>query len=277
MSVVRRLLAAWWLCTLLLTPAAWAASGKDSDTNPFDGVGRAYLVEIDGAVVWRKAEHTPLAPASLTKLMTALIVAEQVREDERVTVSAAAARETGTTLYLKAGTVFSAQSLLAATLIASANDACRALADHVAGDQTRFVQRMNQRAATMGLRHTRFANACGHDAPGHYASVEDLRQLGHAVMAKPQLAALVGQGEAAIASMDGQQRFTLTSTNALIGRYNGTVGVKTGTTPQAGKCLIALVRRGSHTVMLVLLQGKDRWWDTVDVLDIAFARADAAQ
>lgn len=258
---------------LLMAAACLATPPPAAADDPFGSVGQAYLVEIDGAVVWRKNADQRLAPASLTKLMTALLLVEQFAPDEAITVDGAAARETGSRLGLQAGERWRAGDLLAATLIASANDACRALADQAAGDQTRFVQRMNQRAQKMGLRNTRFANACGHDAPGHYASAHDLAVLARAVLQNPRLAALVALADLPIASLDGQRHFALANKNALIGRYAGAVGIKTGTTPQAGKCLVALARRGPHSVLLVLLKGKDRWWDAVDMLDIAFARA----
>jgi D-alanyl-D-alanine carboxypeptidase (penicillin-binding protein 5/6) len=243
--------------------------------NPFGQVAAAYLVDIDGAVVWQKNAAQRLAPASLTKLMTALLAAEQLEPQERITVDAMAARETGSRLGLLPGDTFSARDLLAATLIASANDACRALADHAAGTQAAFVQRMNQRAQQLGLRNTRFANACGHDAPGHTSSVQDLRLLARAVLQQPLLTELVAQQRREIVSLDGLRSFTLVSTNALLGRYEGAVGIKTGSTPLAGHCLVALIRRGPHSVLLVMLKGKDRWWDTADMLDIAFARANA--
>ena len=256
----------------LAAAPAFAAPGA-AEHDPFGSVGQAYLVDIDGAVVWHKNADQRLAPASLTKLMTALLVVEQFAPDTPITVDAAAARETGTRLGLHQGDKLRAKDLLAAALVDSANDACRALADQASGDQAHFVQRMNQRAQQLGLRNTRFANACGHDAVGHFSSAQDLRLLAQTVMQNAQLAALVAQADTSVATLDGARRFTFSNKNALVGRYPGAVGIKTGTTPLAGKCLVALVRRGSHTVLLVLLKGKDRWWDAVDVLDIAFARA----
>lgn len=261
--------------SLLILGAALPAIASTED--PFGSVASAYLVEIDGAVVWQKNATQRLAPASLTKLMTALLVAGQIDPQARVTVGAAAAHETGTRLGLREGETFSAHDLLAATLIASANDACHALADHLGGSQAGFVQRMNQRAQQLGLHNTRFGNACGHDAPGHFSSVQDLRLLSRALLQQTLAAELVAKAELRITSLDGSRSFLLSSTNALLGRYAGAVGIKTGSTPAAGKCLVALARRGAHTVLLVLLKGKDRWWDAVDMLDIAFARADAPQ
>jgi D-alanyl-D-alanine carboxypeptidase (penicillin-binding protein 5/6) len=252
-----------------------AGFASDQLHNPFPKVAQAYLVQIDGDVQWHKNPDQRLAPASLTKLMTALVVAELLDDNTPVAVSRAAARATGSRLGLREGETYRARDLLAATLVASANDACRALADHIAGNEHGFTQRMNQRAAQMGLTNTRFANACGHDAPGHYSSAEDLLRLAQAVMRVPQLAKWVAQSQVRIFTLDGQRSFNFKNTNALLGRYEGALGIKTGNTPKAGECLVALVRRGLHEVFLVVLNGRDRWWDAVDVLDIAFAYARA--
>lgn len=262
---------------LLCAGSALAAKPAPAVEDPFGKVAKAYLVEIDGQIVWQKNATQRLPQASLTKLMTALLVAEQLPADAPVRVDSAAAHETGSKLGLVAGDTLRAQDLLAATLIASANDACRALANHLAANEAEFAKQMNRRAQQMGLRNTRFTNACGHDAPGHFSSVTDLQVLAHAVMLNAPIAALVGKADLQISTTGGGRQFALVNKNALIGRYPGAIGVKTGTTPQAGKCLVAMAKRGPHTVLLVLLQGKDRWWDAVDLLDIAFARADAPQ
>ncbi len=107
-----------------------------------------------------------LPPASLTKLMTALLVLEHDRPDETVTITPDATRETGSRLGLKSGERFRMHDLLAAALLPSANDACHALADHLAGNESAFVALMNQRAQTLGMRDTHFTNACGHDEVG---------------------------------------------------------------------------------------------------------------
>jgi D-alanyl-D-alanine carboxypeptidase (penicillin-binding protein 5/6) len=198
---------------------------------------------------------------------------EQYRPTDIVSVSASAARETGTRLGLKAGEQMQVQDLLAASLLKSANDACHALADHVAGSQARFVQSMNQRAREWGLAATHFTNACGHDDAQHQSSARDLARLAGRALAQPVLAGLVARAGMDIQTVGGSRRFALVNSNALVGRYEGTLGVKTGFTPQAGKCVIALVQRGDVKVLLVLLNGANRWWDASDILDHAFAHA----
>jgi serine-type D-Ala-D-Ala carboxypeptidase (penicillin-binding protein 5/6) len=233
----------------------------------------AYLIEADGKTLWEKNADQPLPPASLTKLMTALLIQERGSLDDVATVSRAAAAESGSHLGLKPGEKIRVRDLLAAALIQSANDACHALADWAAGDQTRFVALMNQRARQLGLTHTHFANACGHDQPNHHASARDLALLAKRAMDAPLIAQLVALPSHTISTADGQRQFQLTNKNALIGRYPGAQGIKSGFTAKAGKCLIALAQREDRRVLLVMLNAANRWWDASDTLDRAFAES----
>jgi D-alanyl-D-alanine carboxypeptidase (penicillin-binding protein 5/6) len=264
---MRWLIGLWLLCQSALALA---------QSNPFPAIGAAYWLEIDGTPVWSKQADRHLPPASLTKMMTALLLLEQYPSPSAmrasVNVSNTAARETGSHIGLKAQEQLTLADLLAATLIASANDACRALVDHAAGNQAEFVRRMNLRAKELAMRHTRFTNACGHDAPQHYSTARDLALLAHALMQHPIALELASQPERHISTSNGTRNFLVKNTNALIGRYQGAIGLKTGRTDGAGNCLVALAQRGHKQVLLVLLKGTDRWWDAVDVLDLAFER-----
>jgi len=238
--------------------------------DPFPKVAASYLVEINGAPVWEKQGNRRLPLASLTKLMTALLAAEHGQPQAIATVSRAATQESGTRLRLRAGDKFHAEDLLAAALVTSANDACHALADHIAGSQTRFVQLMNRRAKKLGMLDTHFANACGHDAKDHYSSAHDLALLANELIKHPQITELTAKTGGRIATLDGARSYSFASKNALIGRYPGALGLKTGYTPNAGKCLVAYARRGDTQVLLVMLHSNDRWWDAEDILDLAF-------
>ncbi len=253
-----------------LTPAA-------SQPDPFPQVASAYLVELDGETIWARHPQRHLPPASLTKLMTALLVLERDRLDDAVTIEPSATRETGTRLGLRSGERFHLQDLLAAVLVNSANDACHALADQLAGSESAFVTQMNRRAKMLGMRDTHFTNACGHDEAGHHSSVRDLNLLAHALLEYRSLLGVTSQKRLQIATLDGQHSYPLENSNALIGRYDGALGLKTGFTPKAGKCLIAYAKRGEHTVLLVMLHGQDRWWDAADILDLAFDHARITQ
>lgn len=241
--------------------------------DPFPEVATSYLVELNGNTIWARQLDRHLPLASLTKLMTTLLVVEQAQPDDIVTVTPSAMHETGSRIGLRSGERFRLQDLFAAALLPSANDACHALADHIDGNESRFVAHMNQRARALGMRNTHFTNACGHDGPGHYSSAQDLSILVHTLLKYPSLLDVTSQRKMQIETLDGQHRYMLENKNALIGRYEGALGLKTGYTPKAGKCLVAYAKRGDNTVLFIMLHGHDRWWDAVDVLDLAFDHA----
>jgi D-alanyl-D-alanine carboxypeptidase (penicillin-binding protein 5/6) len=203
--------------------------------------------------------------------MTALLVLEREPLDRVVTVSSGAAGESGTRIGLRRGDRMTVADLLAATLIFSANDACRALADHTGGDSERFVTLMNARAEKLGLSGTHFSNPCGHDQPRHYSTARDLAILAESALGNRTFRDLVSRQQQQIRTVDGKRRFNLPSKNHLLGRYHGIKGVKTGYTPNAGECLIALAEREGTRVLLVMLHARNRWHNAAAMLDRAFA------
>lgn len=248
-----------------------AAAPARDPKNPFPKAGAAYLVERDGELLWSGAADTRLPPASLAKMMTALLVIEGGNLDETVVVSRTAARETGTRLGLKVGERFAARDLLTAAIVRSANDACRVLAEARGGSEKAFVEKMNSRATALGMTNTRFKNACGHDADGQHTTAADLARLANEVAKKAAYLEISKLERATIRTEDGKRDFSFDNTNALIGRYPGAIGLKTGTTPGAGTCLVALAEKDGARVLLVLLRARDRWWGGDALLDRAFA------
>lgn len=269
--MLRRVLAALFAA---LIAAGSAHAQPATPVDAFPGAAAAYLVVADGAPLWTAHAGDRLPPASLTKLMTALVVVEDSQLDAVVTVSARAARAGGARMGLAVGTQIVVSELLAGLLVRSANDACVALAEHAAGSEARFVARMNARAKSWALADTHFANACGFDASGHYASARDLARLAQRVLATATLARIVALPRYTARAVDGRG-FDLESTNVLLGFVPGLAGVKTGYTGRAGHCLIGYAERDGHHVMVVLLGAKDRWWDAVAMFEQAFARVRA--
>lgn len=241
--------------------------------DPFPKVASSYLVQVNGALLWERQVNRRLPPASLTKLMTVLLVLEDYRPRSVVEISHLATKETGTRLGVKNGERFYVEDMLTAALINSDNDVCHALADYVAGNQERFVQMMNLRAQQLGLRNTHFTNACGHDGADHYSTANDLAVLAKEAMKNRLLMELVLKDSAQITAIGSTASYKLENKNALLGRYQGALGLKTGYTPKAGKCLIAYAERDGARVLLVMLNAPNRWWDAVDILDLAFAQA----
>lgn len=265
-----------WLPCAVLSLACWLGVGHAVAQDHFPQVAAAYLVKVGDKVLWQKAVHKRLPPASLTKIMTALLVLENTGLQTTVTVRADATAESGSRLGLKTGERLRVADLLAAMLIVSANDACHALADQIAGSETGFVELMNRRAREWGLSDTHFANACGHDHPGHYSSAHDLALLTERAVQNDVFAAIVAQRRLQIVLVDGARSFALENHNALIGRLHGAIGVKSGYTQKAGKCLIALVERRGVRVLLVMLNAPNRWWDADAMLNRAFGHAPRA-
>ncbi len=185
-------------------------------------------------------------------------------------VSARAAAAEGTRLGLRKDDRVAVSALLEAMLVGSANDACLALAEHLAGSAERFVASMNARALALGMKDTRFVDPCGLDRPGQHTTAADMLRLGRAALADPAILRIVEQQFVRVAVDDGARVLFARSTNALLGRYDGAFGVKTGYTRQAGPCLIAAARRGSAVVLIVVLGSRDRWPVAVALFDEAF-------
>ncbi|MCX8128292.1 MAG: D-alanyl-D-alanine carboxypeptidase [Synergistetes bacterium] len=253
---------------LLFTTGGFSEAKELIDPFPF--IASSYLVKIDGKIVWAKDIHKRLPPASLTKIMTALIALEKIRPDEIVRVSRSAAMEDGSRIRLKEGDRLRAIDLICAALIHSANDACRAIAEYVGGSESNFVRMMNLRAQRMGLKNTNFVNSCGHDHPNHYSSAYDLMILTEAAMRNQAFARIVSIPEMEVKTVDGKRTFKLKNKNKLIDCYPGVIGVKTGYTDRAGRCLVAWAERGNRKVLLILLNAPNRWDDAPFLLDLAF-------
>lgn len=263
-------------CTIvLLLFSGTLTDGVAAAASPFADPP-SYLLQINGRTYREKNPNLRRPPASLTKIMTALVVLGKCDLKEVVTVSASAARETGSRIGLRRGQRLTVRDLLAATLIASANDAARALADHAGGNQKAFVALMNARARTLKLQNTRFSNACGHDHAGLYSSAHDLAILSELALRNPIFADLVSRRVMRISTQKGGRSFYLKNKNRLIGRYPGARGVKTGTTPNAGQCLVALAERDDRKVLLVMMRSRNRWRTAPAMLDAAFAASSTA-
>ena len=199
-------------------------------------------------------DREPLPPASLTKLMTALLVLEQNDLETRVTIEKGDLVG-GATMGLEVGETLSVEELLWGLLLPSGNDAAMALARKTAGSVDNFVQRMNERAKELGLTQTKYVNPHGLDATGHVTSAKDLLTLTKMLWRYPLFRQIVG---ATSVTAGGH---ALRNTNELLATLPGTDGIKTGTTTKAGECLVASVDRNGHQVLIVILGSQDRYGD----------------
>jgi len=247
-------------------------AGEEAEA-PYGRVASSYILKLNGETLWAKNTERRLPPASLTKIMTGLIALKKAEVDDVVTVGRRAARETGTRIGLKEGDRVYMGYLLAAALTHSANDACHAVAEHVGGSEAAFVKMMNDEAKAMGLKNTNFQNACGHDNRRHYSTAGDLALLAEEALKDESFSWIVSLVRSEIKTVDGGKKFWIENKNELIGRYPGAVGVKTGFTRRAGKCLVAQIERDEGKVLLVMLNAPNRWWGAVDMLDAAYRAA----
>ena len=230
-----------------------------------------------GRVLYEHESEKRMSPASLTKIMSGLVILEKGRLDEQATVSKKAARAPKTHLRLKTGEVFRLEDLLKAMLIISANDACLAAIEHVGGDEEQFVMLMNAKAADLGLSNTHFSNACGFDGPDHYSTAEDLATLSEVAMQNAVFRELVRDEREIITPVSGHRAYVLHNTNRLLGRIPGVEGVKTGFTSKAGRCLIAKVSQDGSDLLLVILNSNRRWKTAKSLIDFGLRLTETVQ
>ncbi len=215
----------------------------------------AILVERStGRVLFEYEADKPVPPASITKIMTLLLVMEAIETgkldfDTEVTASEHACSMGGSQIWLEPGEIFTVHELLKAAAIASANDACVALAEAVSGTEEAFVELMNQRAAELGMENTVFKNCTGLDAEGHVSTAKDIARMSAELLSHEKIK------EYSTVWMDSLRKgeTELTNTNKLVRFYKGCTGLKTGSTDEAGCCLAASAERGGMELISVTL------------------------
>lgn len=225
----------------------------------------AVLMAEDGTLLFEREADRMLPIASTTKLMTALVVIETCDLEEAVEIQPEYCGIEGSSLYLKPGERYSVRELLLGLLLASGNDAAVALASHCAGDVGSFCDRMNRRAAELGMDSSHFYNPHGLNEAGHYSTARDLAILMHAAMNNERFSELISQKHAVV----GNQ--TLINHNKLLQRCPGCIGGKTGYTEVAGRCLVSCVERDGFRLVCVTLNDPDDWNDHVMLYDWSYS------
>jgi len=238
---------------------------------PYLSASSALLIEGGtGRVILEKNSRERRPIASLTKLMTAVLVLERGCLDDWVTVSRRAAATRGSSLRLRPGQRVLLKSLLLGLLVRSANDASVAAAEHVSGSEEEFVKQMNQKALALKLYDTHFANCHGLDHPDHYSTAFDMAQLGQYAISWPFLANCVKNKEVVIRLQGLPHPRICRNSNKLLRFYWGADGIKTGYTEEAGKCLVGSASRGGHRLIAVLLNDNERWQDARELFEYGF-------
>lgn len=234
----------------------------------------AILVDVrTGHVFFAKNEKHRIDPASLTKVITAIVALEAGRPGDVVTVSERAARfGRGSVIDLRTGEKITLENLLKAALVMSANDCTVAIGEHVAGDYDLFVRWMNLKARQLGARDTRFQNTHGFTHPNHYSTAADLAEITRYALRIPHFAALVRTREITVYWREPDRKRTIRNTNRLLrSDFEGIDGVKTGTTSAAGHCLIASATRDGRQLVAVVLHSDGRYQDARRLLNYGFA------
>jgi D-alanyl-D-alanine carboxypeptidase len=257
------LLAAVLLATLPARPAR-----ADEPRPPAAGSRAATVIDADsGAVLYARNEHAELAPASLTKMVTALVAVERAPLDRPVRATHSF-DVVPVLIGLEPGDTLTLEDALYGLLLNSGNDVALAIAEELGGGSTeRFVVWMNELARRLGLQNTRFRNPHGLDQEGHVSTAYDMAVIGRAVMERPELARIVGQARRVV---DGPPRWVFFTRNPLLGVYQGVDGIKTGYDDLAGPCLVATAVREGRRAIAVVLNSTRYADDAASLLDYAF-------
>lgn len=233
----------------------------------------AVLIEAEtGTVVYAKNADEQRAMASTTKIMTAILTIEAGDLDSEFTVDSYAIRVEGTSMGLQEGDRVSRRDLLYGILLPSGNDAANAAAVSVSGSIGGFVELMNHKAQELGLTSTHFATPSGLDADGHYTTARDLAMLTAYAMKNDIFREIVCCSSAEVEFGNPPYRRTLYNSNKMLSRYEGAIGVKTGFTDNARRCLVSAAERDGVTLIAVTLNAPDDWNDHEKMLNYGFSK-----
>lgn len=238
----------------------------------------AIMIEAStGEILFQKNKDEKLAPASMTKMMSMILIMEEIENgnlkwDEMITTSERASSMGGSQIFLKAGEKMSVEDLLKGVAIASGNDAVVALAERIAGSEEAFVKRMNARGKDLGLKNTNFVNATGLTADNHYSSSYDMSLIAKELVKHEKILEFTGTYEDYLRK-DTKSPFWLVNTNRLVRFKEGVDGLKTGFTNEAGYCLTATMKKDGMRLITVVMKeetANKRSADTTKMLDYGF-------
>lgn len=266
------------ICLLLLAPQTVFAD-ETVISSP-----HAVLMEAStGKVIYEKEKDVQVSPASITKIMTLLLIFDEIANqdlqfEDEVTTSAYAKSMGGSQVYLEEGEKQSVETMIKCIVIASGNDASVAMAEHICGSEAEFVKRMNARAKSLGMEHTNFEDCCGlTDSDNHYTTAYDVALMSRELITKyPKILeySSIWMDTIMHHTNRGDSEFGLTNTNKLIRGYEGCVGLKTGSTSKAKYCVSAVAKRNGLTLISVIMTAPDykaRFRDGATLLNLGFA------
>ncbi|KRF12137.1 D-alanyl-D-alanine carboxypeptidase family protein [Paenibacillus sp. Soil787] len=268
------------LCLMLLLPAAYAEEKNAPSVDLTPNAQSAVLMDADtGTVIAEKNKDAKLPPASITKIMTMLLIMEaidkgNIKMGEKVKVSEYAASMGGSQIFLEPGEEMTVEEMLKGIAMASGNDASVAMAEKIAGSEENFVQMMNERAQQLGMNNTHFSNCNGLPVANHYTSANDIAIMSRELLKHEEITKFTGAYQDYLRK-ETATPFWLVNTNKLVRFYNGADGLKTGYTSEAKFCLSATAKRENLRVVAVVLgepNTKTRNAEVTKLFDYAFAQ-----
>jgi serine-type D-Ala-D-Ala carboxypeptidase (penicillin-binding protein 5/6) len=267
----------FFMCSAISTQV-YAEEKKDAQL--VDNVRSAILIERDtGTVLYEKNIHEKLPPASMTKVMTMLLIMEAIDEgklkmNEKIRTSEYAASMGGSQIFLEPGEEMTTEQMLQGIAIASGNDASVAMAERIAGSEEAFVEMMNKKVKELGLKNTKFQNATGLPAKDHYSTAYDMAMMAKELLKYEKITKFTGTYEGYLRE-NTDNKFWLVNTNKLVRFYPGVDGLKTGFTNEAKYCLTATAEKNGMRVIAVVFgspTSKERNAQVTKLLDYAFSQ-----
>ena len=236
---------------------------------PFVSAEAVLLSDVpSGVILYQKNADVRLSPASTTKIITAITALDHFKLDDVLTVQDTDPNEA--TMGLIRGEKLTLESLLYGLLVKSANDSALAIAQNYPGGVPKFVEAMNQKAASLGLVDTHFTNPMGFDDTNHYTTAYELSKITRLALKDPIIAKIVATRSITVSDTSYTYFHELRNVNQLLGGIPGVAGVKTGFTENAAECLVTLVKRNGHEIITVVLGSKDRFSDTASLISWAY-------
>ncbi|MED4965312.1 D-alanyl-D-alanine carboxypeptidase family protein [Heyndrickxia coagulans] len=277
MKKIIGLVTCFMLASGVLVPEAFAAE-KKNELAP-EAKSAILIEQATGEVLYSKNSHEELPPASMTKIMTMLLIMEaldkgEIKMDEKVRTSEYAASMGGSQIFLEPGEEMTVKQMLKGIAIGSANDAAVAMAERIGGSEEAFVDKMNERAKALGLKNTHFENVTGLPVKGHYSSAYDMAVMAKQLLKHHGITNFTGKYEDYLRE-GSDKKFWLVNTNKLVRHYPGVDGLKTGFTNEAKFCLTATAKKNGMRVIAVVFGApstKVRNAQVSKMLDYAFSQ-----
>ena len=283
---MKKRITTWVLLLMLITAEICPVKiqGAVQPAPEISAPGAVLMEPSTGTVLYEKNGEEQRSPASITKIMTLLLIFEaledgQITLEEEVVTSAYAKSMGGSQVFLEEGEKQTVETLIKCIVVASGNDASVVMAEHLAGSEEEFVKRMNEKAGELGMLHTQFEDCCGlTDSEEHYTTASDVAIVSRELITRfPRILeySSIWMENIIHRTAQGEKEFCLTNTNKLIRSYEGCVGLKTGSTSVAKYCVSAVAQRGEMTLLAVVMGAPDakvRFKDAAALLDYGFGK-----